>query len=297
MFHVILTQGKYPKVNLVPEGKPTRLGMVNDPIHKYDAANKNYADQILKARNGANVFQGFVEQGGNLVRNTQINTGAHQYELVSGDYKFSNIPFVYGPLSIPQLGISADDVFHNAIFDRDAFSPGLGKQVMNGYFNFATGEFAGLETGLDPNTGLYITNLSARKVTQDGLQAGFSAKGASLTEATADHYLFDQDILSDIAGNFVGSLGIYSWWAFNIVDADNWDEHRVDLNDNGWEWKFGSKKVAGVTTPGAALKYNANGLVLPNLSVEPTGENGAMYYNTASNKFRVFENGAWRDMG
>jgi hypothetical protein len=39
-----------------------------------------------------------------------------------------------------------------------------------------------------------------------------------------------------------------------------------------------------------------NGVVLPNLSSEPTGENGAIYYSTTLNKFRLYENGAWRDL-
>jgi hypothetical protein len=41
---------------------------------------------------------------------------------------------------------------------------------------------------------------------------------------------------------------------------------------------------------------NANGVILPRIATEPTGENGAMYYSTALNKFRLYENGAWRDL-
>jgi len=43
-------------------------------------------------------------------------------------------------------------------------------------------------------------------------------------------------------------------------------------------------------------EFNSNGIVIPRLTLEPTGENGAMYYNTTSNLFRVYENGAWRNM-
>lgn len=205
-----------------------------------------YTNQQLTASNGIYNDNGDVKLGTKpLTENTEIDTDGNAFSILSGDFAFSNLLFAFGPFSIPQLGVSADGVFHNSIIDREPFSPGLGKQVMNGYFNFATGEFAGLETSLDLVSGAYLTNLSARKVTQSGLQAGFSAKGVSSTEASADHYLYDQDINSDIAGNFVSHIGVYSWWAFNIVDADNWDEHRVDLNDNGWEFKVNRTKTAG----------------------------------------------------
>lgn len=38
-------------------------------------------------------------------------------------------------------------------------------------------------------------------------------------------------------------------------------------------------------------------IVVNNETSDPTGENGQIIYNTTSNKFRVYENGAWRDMG
>ena len=43
-------------------------------------------------------------------------------------------------------------------------------------------------------------------------------------------------------------------------------------------------------------KYNENGVVFPNLKGEPTGENGAIYYNTTLRVFRAYENGAWRNL-
>jgi hypothetical protein len=37
-----------------------------------------------------------------------------------------------------------------------------------------------------------------------------------------------------------------------------------------------------------------NALTLGNLSSDPTGSNGMIYYNTTSNTFKVYQNGAWR---
>lgn len=37
-------------------------------------------------------------------------------------------------------------------------------------------------------------------------------------------------------------------------------------------------------------------LVVNTETSDPTGENGQIIYNSTTNKFRVYENGAWRDM-
>lgn len=43
------------------------------------------------------------------------------------------------------------------------------------------------------------------------------------------------------------------------------------------------------------LNLNSNGLVLPNLSSDPTGQNGAMYFNTSTNKVRIYHSGSWHN--
>ena len=43
------------------------------------------------------------------------------------------------------------------------------------------------------------------------------------------------------------------------------------------------------------LVIPANGkLVVDKRSVDPTAENGKIYYNTTANKYKVCENGLWR---
>lgn len=56
----------------------------------------------------------------------------------------------------------------------------------------------------------------------------------------------------------------------------------------------------GTTSPQAKLDVSGDGsaVIVPRKSTagDPAGINGMIYYNTNSNKFRVFENGAWRDL-
>ena len=54
------------------------------------------------------------------------------------------------------------------------------------------------------------------------------------------------------------------------------------------------------TTTNGTFKFDCNGtariqnvLTLGNLATDPTGGNGMIYYNTTTNKFRGYENGAW----
>lgn len=51
----------------------------------------------------------------------------------------------------------------------------------------------------------------------------------------------------------------------------------------------GGRILIGSTTPDAT----AIAMVLDSSTAEPAGVNGAMYYNSTSNKFRCFENSAW----
>lgn len=83
-----------------------------------------------------------------------------------------------------------------------------------------------------------------------------------------------------------GSLNTAKMYATNASGSTNLSVIEVD-----------SVSIRIKTDNAATIsEFNSNGLVLPPLSSEPTGENGAMYYNTSTNKFRIYENGAWRDM-
>ncbi len=79
----------------------------------------------------------------------------------------------------------------------------------------------------------------------------------------------------------VGDLGTLGWVDFGTAqfNAFNvYDTTYVNIIHNNVE-----------------VKVNSNGLVLPNLSAEPTGEDGAIYFNTSTNKVRIYHSGTWHN--
>ncbi len=91
------------------------------------------------------------------------------------------------------------------------------------------------------------------------------------------------------------NLAWVSWSNYYPIKFDsnfNWTttttpEVLVDgsLNLNGWY----STYLNGLTLSWSTILWKMSG--------DPTGINGSMYYNTTSNKFRCFENSAWKDCG
>lgn len=109
------------------------------------------------------------------------------------------------------------------------------------------------------------------------------------------------------SNNFYGmGLGSLRNSAYDI-----WFQTGVQ-NGGGYRWYIGTSEkmtmfkngnVAIDTTTDAGFKCDINGtlrvqnaLTLGNLASDPTGSNGMVYYNTTTNKFKSYQNGAWIDL-
>ncbi|MGB4967094.1 MAG: hypothetical protein WBO35_02725 [Candidatus Saccharimonadales bacterium] len=91
----------------------------------------------------------------------------------------------------------------------------------------------------------------------------------------------------DTAGNGTGDAlfrnRLDSASAFAIQNSSNTSLFTADTTNSRIQ-------VGSVTTDATAILF---GLDSYNNGADPTGFNGAMYYNTSTNKFRCFENSAW----
>jgi len=99
---------------------------------------------------------------------------------------------------------------------------------------------------------------------------------ATYNEATNDQAIFNLSNTASINVELIGGIGgqlVQEMSATNGISIEY------------------SPNVGSTIT----LKLNSNGLVLPNLSADPTGETGAMYFNTSMNKVRIYHGGTWHN--
>lgn len=179
---------------------------------------------------------------------------------------------------------------------------------------------------VNDRAGVILVNDSVR------LAPGFAERGAAIYDLNSPDFnllgyfpdgFFDgkpQAYIRLEAGDTVSALQIYA--IPNAIGQLVKLESRYGAGNNGFETQIdaglnttkiyatnasGSTNLSVIEVDSVSIRiktdnsatiteYNSNGVVIPSLSSEPTGQNGAMYYNTSTNTLRVYENGAWRNM-
>lgn len=198
----------------------------------------------------------------------------------SGDLKLVNdsvtvISGRMGDMKFPFAGVLAKDYgdykgFSGIVESRDPMS-GLSSQfAYMGWVNFSEGG----------EVGVMIRDTSAITIQNRNVGMNFYESDIEIltyNEVTNDEAIFN---VSNSASINVELIGGSSGQLIQEMSATN-----------GIYIEY-SPNAGGTIT----LKLNSNGLVLPNLSTEPTGESGAMYYNTTTNHGRIYRNGSWHNL-
>jgi hypothetical protein len=122
---------------------------------------------------------------------------------------------------------------------------------------------------------------------------GSGSTGTTLSVFSVDGAsgrLFDvsDDLSSTLFSvNTIAGLPVIEAYATSAVVMGKYGQNALVVS--------GTSVGVGTASPQAKLHVNGT-MLLGNLSGDPAGSNGMLYYNTTTNKFRGYENGAWADL-
>lgn len=146
---------------------------------------------------------------------------------------------------------------------------GMEKQLnFIGWIDFLTGS----------SNGITIQDTSSMNLQNKNIEISLGSSDLTMntySEATSDEAYISLSNEASFDMELIGGLG------GQVVTSIN--------TQTGYDWEFTDL----VQT--LLLKLNSNGLVLPLLSADPTGETGAMYFNTSMNKIRIYHGGTWHN--
>ena len=119
------------------------------------------------------------------------------------------------------------------------------------------------------------------------LTVASTTKVTNLNADTVDG--IDSTAFAQLSANntFTGTntISLTNTTAFRVQNASSVAALTVDTSGNAIQ-------IGNSTTDGTAILFMLDKF---NSGTEPTGADGAMYYNTSLNKFRCYQNGAWTD--
>jgi hypothetical protein len=167
------------------------------------------------------------------------------------------------------------------------------------YYNTTGNTFQGYVNGAWKNF-LLGTGTTSQYFKGDGSLATFP------TIPTSSNYISNQQSFAQIDpntgqavnfwikgnGRMDGSLSV-SNNAITVGVINNYAMWSATSTSNGHQWFWAGGPI--MTLSGAGVLSLINNLVTANKATAPTGTNGAIYYNTGTNKFQGYVNGAWTD--
>lgn len=260
-------------------------GTYNMRLRIYDADTAGTllwsSDRLVSAAEGVQVSNGlFSIQLGRLVPldSTLFDGSSELYfevELPTPATATSSSPaWTEGPLS-PRGQLAASAFSYNSDLLDGLDSTDFGQLASDNAFTGSTNSFGGSTFDVTSSTSV---SFDAPLLSLDTGSSSITLNGSAITVAATS---YTNTAASSLFQNTADSAA-----AFRIARSGAGGNLFVADTSN-------SRIYIGDPTPDANTVF----LVVDNSSAasDPTGTAGAIYYNTTSNSFRCFENGAWAD--
>ncbi len=260
-------------------------GTYNMRLRIYDADTAGTllwsSDRLVSAAEGVQVTNGlFSIQLGRLVPlDSTLFDGSNELffevELPTPATATSSSPvWTEGPLS-PRGQLAASAFSYNSDLLDGLDSADFGQLSSDNAFTGSTNSFGGSTFDVTSSTSI---GFDAPLLSLDTGSSSITLNGTAVTLAGSSY--------TNTAASSLFQNSSDSTAAFTIARAGSGGNLFVADTSN-------ARIYIGDPTPDANTVF----LVVDNSSAasDPTGTNGAMYYNTTSNSFRCYENGAWRD--
>ena len=171
-------------------------------------------------------------------------------------------------------------------------------QVTNGLFTTKLGQASALSASLFASGTLYFDITQATPATATCSTAGCASWESPMTprhQLSTSAYAFNSETLDGLDSTAFAQLGTTNTFtstntiqttstnAFKVQNASSLAVLTADTSGN-------QLQIGSATTDANAILL---GLDSYNNGTDPTGFNGAIYYNTSLNKLRCYENAAW----
>jgi parallel beta-helix repeat protein len=302
------------------------INMTGEGIQLSSSSNNTISGNTLKYNAVRGIFlnstsYNIISDNQTLNNNVGIQLSSSSNNTISGNTVYANVNGIYlssssnntisgnASLSNSSNGIYLSASSNNTIsgnnLDSNITSLSLASSSNS---NAITSNSVSLSGGASTNNGLVLSNADNNTITNNNVtdtSCTTNCYAINVSNVGSDNnYLssntFNMGTIQNLGTNTIyanqstaaGGLNSLfkqaaSTTAFQIQNASGTALLTADSNSTNNRIQIGSS-----TTDATAIFFMLDRF---NSGTEPTGADGAMYYNTNLNKFRCFQNGAWTD--
>ena len=221
----------------------------------------------------------------------ELNTIVHHDLTVLGE--IDPISVIYEPQSSAPSAVEGKLYYDNSINQLRYYNGSSWQNIGGGGSDadWTIGSGTVYNNSANIGIGTSIPTYRLDIVSDDATQARITSSGTSPTA----HLIIDQSGTNSM----VDALRVDNSYLGNTRYAyiTSWGTFAFGRHVSGYLGHIGGNSSSDSDAISFhSGKMKSREIVLKPTSTEPTGENGHLYYNSSTNKFRAYENGTWTDL-